>query len=1297
VASSDDVQAMAGSAGDGDVSSAVDRRSAMLLVELINESSPQDSLRFLQSHEELLGEAADVTLQQLVAIAESAGRRHEVVSFKATRRMLARSRQVGPEQALSEAIAAKKAAIELASTTTLAEQSQFVKSHPEVLEQEVDGVLADLMATFEAMNDPQRAMSIAYRRTFLRRCRRDGVAAAAAAVDDKSAPLRGAALKALLTQPSWAEAQRFLENHPELLDGETELALAQLIDVATARGDANGLEAFEQHRFLLRRSREVGVESAFRFLTDPLTLLNELDRQPSSSALRRFLEDHPELIQEAFLRTLTELARISRSEGHAGNADRLESMRSLLRLSREVGAAAAVDRITPPTEGSHGHRELEKNKGVHSDASGTSDGPPASEGTLPDDGHSASIVRPPTETEIRVLIEVVGKSYVAWSQGTSPREFLLSVHASRQLLTHPELAQLPSDVRTYAINIAANTCVRASETLGSEDDLNTAIAAWQEYLPVVAADDRNRAGYLGSLAIALSIRHLRHGSRSDLDASIELTNAALALTGPREPNRSVYLNNLGNALTYRYRLLGDIGDLDASLDAWTEAIRQLPDEHPAQTMHYANRGDGFVDRYTRSHDAADLEKGLADSQSALSRTSADDPSRASYLSNHANGLAMRFALFGDIKDLNTAIDEASTAVGLTARGNRALPPMLVSLAQRLLDRYARTKQAPDLRAALTQARAADALVQDDNPHRPAIVVVLADCLARACQLPDSEIAPDDAVTAYREACVRGLRSHPDAAVKSAREWSQWAAERHAWREVAEAAEYGLRAMDMLVRVQGFRQDKESRLRDVRGLGTLGAYAYAKLGDTERAAVVVERGRGVLLADSLAVRTTLNRLGSTGHKDLVDAYQAAANLRAVDSQQEPEGTTPTGSVHGRPGLEPAISAIRAVPGFEDFLARPSDNDLRSQIAEAASVDPIVYVLYAAAGGMLIVVDGEGNAEPVDLPGLSDEAVRDHVMGYITALASFRQQHRVTPDLRAALDNTTRWLWDVAGSPLSAHLERRGLHSAVLVTTGVLGILPFHAAWGAAPNEQGRHYVTDGVTISYAPNARSILSAHAFSDRQANSILAIDEPRPVQAAPLPASALEVAYAVATFDRKTVLRHEKATKSDVLGSLRDQDVVHFSCHGLVQPSDPLTSCLVMAGDEPLTVADLLATRLEQARLVVLSACDSALIGGELDEVVGLPTALLQAGAVAAVGSLWSVEDLATMVLMREFYRLWRVEGRRPADALCQAQRWMRNLTTSERASAFPGVDFAGSGDASPRPYANPFWWAAFGLTGV
>jgi CHAT domain-containing protein len=194
------------------------------------------------------------------------------------------------------------------------------------------------------------------------------------------------------------------------------------------------------------------------------------------------------------------------------------------------------------------------------------------------------------------------------------------------------------------------------------------------------------------------------------------------------------------------------------------------------------------------------------------------------------------------------------------------------------------------------------------------------------------------------------------------------------------------------------------------------------------------------------------------------------------------------------------------------------------------------------------------------------------------------------------------------------------------------------------------------------------------------------------------------------------DAATRAGVLDEIGSASYVHFACHAGFHWTNPAESGLRLAGDERLRLDDILspAFDLASARLVTLSACETGMAEFRTmpDEIVGLTGALLEAGAPAAVSSLWPVDDFSTKLLMTELYRL-HLDGMGVAAALQQAQRWLREATAGQLGLAgmyrlayetSGGADSAAEQgwrhyEANPGvvPFAHPYYWAAFVVTGA
>ena len=118
-------------------------------------------------------------------------------------------------------------------------------------------------------------------------------------------------------------------------------------------------------------------------------------------------------------------------------------------------------------------------------------------------------------------------------------------------------------------------------------------------------------------------------------------------------------------------------------------------------------------------------------------------------------------------------------------------------------------------------------------------------------------------------------------------------------------------------------------------------------------------------------------------------------------------------------------------------------------------------------------------------------------------------------------------------------------------------------------------------------------------------------------------------------------------------------------------------IAEDGLLTGLEASLLNLQGTELVILSACDSGT--GEVktgEGVMSLRRAFRIAGAESVLASHWKVGDQATSRLMTEFMRRWR--GGAP-----RAQAWREAQLSLLR-------------DTKEKDFSNPYFWAAFTLTG-
>ena len=262
-----------------------------------------------------------------------------------------------------------------------------------------------------------------------------------------------------------------------------------------------------------------------------------------------------------------------------------------------------------------------------------------------------------------------------------------------------------------------------------------------------------------------------------------------------------------------------------------------------------------------------------------------------------------------------------------------------------------------------------------------------------------------------------------------------------------------------------------------------------------------------------------------------------------------------------------------------------------------------------------------------------------------------------------------LSDILIKPVAPYLV--GKKRVGIVPSGILHYIPF-----AALKKQDRYFVED-YTVFYLPSATVLQFCRNKRKSVTGQILALGNPDLKNSQmDIPFALEEVRKIGELYEGSQILVRGDATETafcDLCGSF---DIIHCATHGTFDANRPLESALLLApqgeNDGRLTVNEIFNIDLT-ASMVTLSACQSGMSRIRAgDEMMGIPRAFIYAGVPTVVASLWNVNDEATAILMEQFYR--NLKKYEKGEALQRAQRYM-----IEKSS-----------------YKNPYYWAAFSLTG-
>ncbi|MEZ0111025.1 tetratricopeptide (TPR) repeat protein [Catenulispora sp. EB89] len=907
------------------------------------------------------------------------------------------------------------------------------------------------------------------------------------------------------------------------------------------------------------------------------------------------------------------------------------------------------------------------------------------------------------------------------------------------------MAATPEDhpERDIPLSTLATALYRLAECTGDVELLTEALDLGRAGVAAIPADHPRRASMLSDFGATARLYYKYTGQTGVLAEAVYAGRAAVEATPIGDTLRPDHLSNLGIASREAFERTGDRELLTEAVKAGHDSVAATPPGHPALVVRATNLVTSLQREFEATGRSDSILEAVAQARAAVEAMPEDLANRGAVLVTLGNVLRTAYQSSG----LETALGEAGRvllkALEATPEGHPDRAGRLNDLGYTAMLLAEHTGLREGFAAAYSFFEQAEALVPPDHPGRLLILsnraamalaifkfdkrpeigeVAVAALRVVALNTPESDpfrasrlcnlglalqtLAAErdtnadlleEARTRFREAANLASASTL-VRIQAGREQARLDLAAGAFEAALEAIERVVELIDQLAPASLVRSDRESRMARLDGLPAQAAAIALAAGRPGCAVELLERARGVLVAEALALRGGESARLRAAYPELAQSLDSArGTLTALDQGPESGSVTEIQVLASaaakqhvaqqrdetRAEIEDVLSRIRALPTFEDFL-RPG----LTELAACAQAGPVVLVVCTPERCDALIVTGDAAeiVRHVPLPDLNHAAVveRSVVLWNARQRAVSRDlspEQRVDPEQE--IMQVLAWLWDAIAEPVLTALGVRatpgsGEHETRIwwCPVGVAAELPLHAAGhhdDPADRPGGRRTVLDRVVSSYTPTLlalRAAATADAASGPTGETDQTADAPAAtpliiavpdLPGAPLPGAEREASALISLLPNAHVLSNP--TRAEALDALPKHRIAHFACHGAADRKRPRQSHLLLADHEtaPLTVADLVQLEFS-ADLAYLSACDTSVTAPQLaDEALHLTGAFHLLGYRHVIGSLWPVDDHIAADLAVDVYTRLAEEGttlntKRAAEALHHAVRTVR-----------------------------------------
>ncbi|KAK0430693.1 CHAT domain-containing protein [Armillaria borealis] len=478
--------------------------------------------------------------------------------------------------------------------------------------------------------------------------------------------------------------------------------------------------------------------------------------------------------------------------------------------------------------------------------------------------------------------------------------------------------------------------------------------------------------------------------------------------------------------------------------------------------------------------------------------------------------------------------------------------------------------------------------------------------------------------------------------------------------------------------------------EINEMGRRAAYVAVHFGDSGLALEWIEQCRSIVWQRVLNLHVSMDELAGVEPTlacrlgEVSDLFQRGAYFDLRLGMEE--GSLEMGK-QKRHRLaeewEGLVAQTRSIPGFTDFLKPKGE----------------AYFTSCEFGGMVVLVNvSDESCDAIVLGSNKGKLVvcpleqMNEKLG--TSLQkrlreTLQESGRPSRDTRASriwsghtghdmMSNVLSVLWKMVVKPLFDFLDLKphdslsGSNPPCLwwCPTGPLSFLPLHAA-GLYDTAEHRTKVYEFVASSYTPTIGILADISNQSSEEFSGLLAVCQPNMPGQHPIPktedevCSVVQVAVECGSTMNVSLLGNDDATPDAVLNGMAEHSWIHLACHARQDPTQPLESAFMLAGDpeegRPLNLTEIAERANTKADFAFLSACQTATGDVSLsEESVHLAAGMLMAGYRRVIVTMWAVNDSDAPIIAEMVYKYMLSDGKADSGKSCLA---LHHATASMR----------------------------------